>query len=815
MKISATSAYCILDMVGGALLTKGGDITLSYLLETPEAYTLDIPDIEQRHGELYRAFQFIRNGYIHKQDVFLRQQFKSEYIISGDSYIQTAEKKHFNGREYLHHFCILSFTLSGLVSMDKSYQENPISYREHLTKADRDKLAEFMDCVESAVSIIRNMRNTSIRELSTSEVKQHLFRYVNGFFDDDGLRDVQFSDKLQIGEKTGYFFAICDERYLPETVKTHVTDTTIQDANSSLYMAMLERLGIHLLCSHVINQIWQFEGMKYRNELAERVKNFGRYREYDKGIKQKYENLAAYETSILNEENILCRTHFNIMLLEDSSMILNKCVEQVKNIFTNAGFKYYIPSYEGLYNIYVGSILGRETNLDSEYMYLTDLRSSLCLNVNYTTYKNDDEGILFNERIYQTPLKKDIWDAKKKRIQARNSIIVASTGGGKSVTSLNIIQQMIEQGYKIIVVEFGKSFYQLAQLYKQQSLHVDYDGTHPLGINPFYVEKGGKPDGEKIRTLVDLVLKFWRIRSIVEDTAQVVSLTKILKQYYEDTTSGQSFPNFYNYVKEQGKALYERLNILPEYFDLNSFLHVCSEFMEGGFYENVCKHSELENEMKSRDFIVFELTRIKKDPFLVSIIMSILFDTIESKILSDRSVRGMLVFDEYAESQTIKDTFSGADVHSTVAFCYQKLRKENGAVTTIIQSPAQLPDNEFTKGIIANTQLLYVLPANEVVYDQTIEAFHIKNASHVNLMKSIRNDFSSSRPYSEVFIRFGDNYATALRLELSPEKLLAFQTDGEKWAALQGIYDKSGDMSAAIEEYKQLKKKRYENENSM
>ncbi|MCS3273414.1 hypothetical protein NXV08_00275 (plasmid) [Bacteroides fragilis] len=86
-----------------------------------------------------------------------------------------------------------------------------------------------------------------------------------------------------------------------------------------------------------------------------------------------------------------------------------------------------------------------------------------------------------------------------------------------------------------------------------------------------------------------------------------------------------------------------------------------------------------------------------------------------AKILSDRSVRGTLVFDEYAESQAIRDTFSGADIHSTVAFCYQKLRKENGAVTTIIQSPAQLPDNEYTKGIIAYTQILYVLPANEVV----------------------------------------------------------------------------------------------------
>ena len=434
--------------------------------------------------------------------------------------------------------------------------------------------------------------------------------------------------------------------------------------------------------------------------------------------------------------------------------------------------------------------------------------------INYTTFRSDKEGILFNDRLFQAPVRKDIWDASKKRIPARNMIVAASTGGGKSVVSLNIIQQCIEQNYKLIVVEFGKSFYQLSQLYKDKSLHIDYDGTSPLGINPFYTG-GVQPDNEKIKTLVNLVLKFWRTKSIMEDTKQVVSLTKIIRQYYEDKTDGHSFPDFYDYVRQQGHNLYDRLNILPEYFDIDSFLHVCSEFMPGGFYENVCRHSPLENDMQNRDFIVFELTKIKKDPFLISVIMTILFDTIENKILSDRSVRGMLIFDEYAESQSIKDTFSGADIHSTVAFCYQKLRKENGAVGTIVQSMAQLPDNEYTKGIIANTQLLYVLPANEVVYDQTIEAFHIKNRSHINLMKSIRNDFTGTRPYSEIFLRFMDNYATVVRLELSPEKLLAFQTDGEKWNRLQEIYREVGSLETAIEQYKQLKHKDYETDFSM
>lgn len=78
MKIAAAQAYCILDTVGSAILTKSGDISVVCLMELPEAYSLDTADLEQRHNEFFRAFQYVRNGFIHKQDIFLRRKFKSD-----------------------------------------------------------------------------------------------------------------------------------------------------------------------------------------------------------------------------------------------------------------------------------------------------------------------------------------------------------------------------------------------------------------------------------------------------------------------------------------------------------------------------------------------------------------------------------------------------------------------------------------------------------------------------------------------------------------------------------------------------------------
>lgn len=51
-----------------------------------------------------------------------------------------------------------------------------------------------------------------------AEIKQHVFRYVNGFHDDEGLRDIQCADMIRIGQKKGVFFSVCDERYPAWTV---------------------------------------------------------------------------------------------------------------------------------------------------------------------------------------------------------------------------------------------------------------------------------------------------------------------------------------------------------------------------------------------------------------------------------------------------------------------------------------------------------------------------------------------------------------------------------------------------------------------
>lgn len=811
MNVSTAQAYSILAVLDGAVLNKDGSLTVAYTLQNPEAYSFDEEILNIRHDDFFRAFKYMpNNSFVHKQDVFLKKKYASETLIKGNSFISKAERKHFKDREYLEHECVLAFTLTGLASLEKSYIENPIAYKKLLAKKDKETLSDFLDGVEQAVIIINNMVNTSIKKMDDDKLQHYLLRFVNGFVDDDGLRDIRFSDKLEIGHAKGSFFSISDETYLPDEIPVFTKDTTLPIANSSLVMAFQEKIGVHILCNHIYNQILFFEGdKKLRSELDQRVRLYGRHQKFSQSIESSYQKLKEFEKDVITDEALLCRAHFNIMVWDENPETLEKAQKTIKEALSLNDIRYYDPSHEGLRNIFLGSIIGREAKLVKAYWILTDLATALTLLIHYSVFQNDEEGVLFHDRLFQVPIRKDIWDAKKKRINARNALIVASTGGGKSATVLNIVQQLIEEKYKVIVVEFGRSFEQLCKLYPEVSTHIDYDGQTPLGINPFFIETGTNITIDKLKTLTTIVLKFWRVKG--DNANQNVSLTKIVGDYYAHVFTGHSFPDFYSYVKDNYEAIFSRQEISPEHFDTKSFLHVCSEFMLGGVYENVCKTSgSNEDKIRSKDFVLFEMTKIKKDPFLVSLVMSILFDTIENKILSDRSTRGILIFDEYAETQSMVDDFSGEDVHRTAAFCYQKLRKENGAVWAIVQSPAQLPANEYTRGIIANTQLLYVLPTNEVVYDDVIELFSIKNKSHINLMRSIKNNFSGKRPHSEIFMRFADSYATVSRLEFSEEKFLAFQTDGEDWQKLSDDFKKTQNMETSINN---LQKEKYENSN--
>ncbi|MFV0331949.1 MAG: VirB4 family type IV secretion system protein [Dysgonomonas sp.] len=771
-----------IGFIDNTIIGKSGTLSLLFRVEETPCYSIDKDTFEDIHQIYFNAFSRFKNHVIvHKQDIYVRKKYDGKQI-TGDSFISQAEQKHFDGRDYLEHTCYISFSLTNIEGLEESYLRNPFSYKSDIDQRSMEQLNSFLEDVKTVTTQLQQIQKLVITELSKDEVLSYIFQYRNGFYFDSIRNDLKVSDYITDGSKKGVFFCIDEAECLPDSISTEREDTSLLKGNNQLFCSYLETLGVELPYTHIVNQIWKFSEV-FKVDFSLKVKQFGQHREFEKDIKRQYELLNDLETELSNEKNIICKYAFNVFLWEESRLF-EKAEEKIKSELRLRDIKAYIPKYNSLYNVFLGSLIGNENKLDEDYFFLSDMQSSLALMVHTSTFKDDDKGVRFNERLNLRPFVVDLWNSPQgNTIAARNGIIIASTGGGKSVLALNIAQQYVEQGYKVVIVEFGSSFKQLTQLYPDKGLHIDYDKNTPLGINPFFVPNDEEPDSDKIITLSHFILKFMRDKELKDDAKQEVSLKSLLTAYYK-TTGEKNFKTFYKWIEANKEDIFFLYGIRKEFFDVDTFLHVCKDFLDGGSYENVVKENEFSQQIFEKDLIVFELTRIKNDKFLVSVVVSIIMDVIQTKLL-DRSSKGLLLFDEYAEVQTVKDDFSGDDMHANVAFCYQKIRKENGSVFTVLQTPDQLRDDEFSRGIISNTQLLFVLPTTETVYDAVIRKFNIKTQSHINLMKSLQNNFKSGEKYSEVFLRILDKDAIVLRLNLSPEKFLAFQTDGDTWSKLQ------------------------------
>ncbi|WP_075344130.1 TraG/VirB4 family ATPase [Tenacibaculum agarivorans] len=802
--ITSEAAYSILNIKGNAILSKNGDISLLYFMQNPEPYSISEKILDDRLAAFSVALRnaMPEDSYFLKQDICIEKRYNPNFHYYDDSYLSQAQKHHLNNRFYTDHTCVLVFTISNLRSLETAYQSKPLSYKEALEKNDKERFYAFHQSVTSGIGVLNGLKETLVSEMQENEVRFYVDRFVNGFAEEGALVDLSFTEHSFVGSKKYEFFALSDGSYFPEEYSNVVKDTSLRRRNVTLKRGFMDDLGVYFPYNHIYNQLLYFEGNKrLRDELEQRKSKFGKHQKYSGSILRTFKRLSEYQENVIEGDLTLVKSHFNVMLFHEDKERLLEAKRKLRDIFSNKDMTYYSPSFEGAENLFIGSIPGRASLLSKSYFFLSDLETSLGLFTNYSDFKDDQEGIVLFDRIHNKPFLRDTVGRSRTGGHAKNFCIVAPTEGGKSSLAQDLVNQHLQNNTKIVYVEFGESAANLTKLYPEQSVQIKFTSNTPLGINPFDIDPNTIEPSQLV-SLNQIILKYWRLNMDARKDSNLNSaIVKLISDYYENYSGEDySFPSFYNYVKQHYVDIAARREIPKGSFDLESFLNVCVHFLPGEMYANICApNPEIEGSIKEKDLIVFELTEIKEDPFMISLIYTILQDTVNEKIIKDRNIRGGLIYDEYGETVMIQDDYTGEAIHPTVAYGFQKFRKSNAFIGIILQTTKQLPPDQYTKGIISNTQLLYVLPSTNVVYNAIAEDFEITDQEHIDLMRSIENNFTGALPrYSEVFIRFLEKYAVVGRLEFSKQKLYAFQTDGADWQYLTDDYKVTKDMPSSI-----------------
>ncbi|RDK89160.1 TraG family conjugative transposon ATPase [Marinirhabdus gelatinilytica] len=794
-KINLSAYNPIADIQDNIIFANNGNVVICFKGNLPEIYSLSATDFEDIHGAWFQALKSLPVGtVVHKQDIYLKKSYSSRQLPN-TTFLEKATHEYFKGREYIEHKCFLFFILTKNKALNNSKYVNPFrKVSKGIVQQLDDNVNSFIGSVSDSISFINNSRKMEFVPLKAEEIQDLTTGYFNGFnegYDTDILLE---KSNMNIGENHFDALAINSELCFGESVQSSKTNERFTSDDFVFHQGFIDGLGLTLNENHIVNQILYLDDkQKWRKLLDKKIEELNKSSNFGSQNKVVLGKIQHILDQINADDNArIIRGHLNIVFWSKDVSELGKIGSKIKTEFKELDIIPYYPRGEERKNYILNSYCCFSSNFSNSDLYVTDLKHALCLFINNTNYKSDATGIIFNDREHNIPVLKDVWDERKKRIKARNFAIFAPTGEGKSFLANNILRQYFESGVRLVIIDLGGSYTKFAKLYSRKYTVLRYESGKNLGINPFYISDTNDLTPERLEDLS--VFLFELFASDLKVTkAQSVSIKKILRYYYKNTPENHSLDSFYHFIESNQGSLLKQLKIHPDYFNITNFLHIMSEYVGDGLYSFLFEVSEDQTyKIEDKRLIVFELDEVKDNKEILSVMLKLIKSAIQRTIWKNRAEKGIILFDEFAKQLKFEN------VLESVEFYYQAIRKQNGAIGIILQSINQLPNNSTSASILENTQVIYSLN-NEKGYTELVKRLNL--SSHdLNQLKSIKNNLSGPRKYTEMFIKIGKE-SNIFRLEVPKEVFAAYLTDGQENEEIMRLYEKHQNMEKAITEY--------------
>ncbi len=782
----------IADIQEHVVFAANGNVIFCYSIDYPEIFSLSEKYFDEIHTTWTQALKNLPSGtVVHKQDIFLKEKYTAQ-ALSESSFLSKATHDYFKGREYINHSGYLFITYTQNKALNNPKLVNPFTkFQANTVTALDNNLKEFSTHVDDVANYINNSRIFKVHPLDKDTISRLSFFYMNGF-QDDVLTDTVLEKDITIGDDYFEFLTVQHEMDFLGDVASCSVDKKFSTDDFSFHQGFIDEFGIKLFANHIVNQIiylddkqrWRNFLDKKREELS-KARNFGSLNEV---MLKRVETVIDF---INKDDNArIIRGNLNIMYWDKERNELEKTASKIKSLFKDIDI---IPNYpKGVekINYFLNNHFCFSSHLGN--LYVMDLKSALCMSIQSSNYKSDDVGIVFNDRLYNLPVLKDVWDEEKKRIKARNFAVFAPTGEGKSFLANHVLRQFYEDGVRLAIIDLGGSYTKLSLLYPNDCIIIRYESGKSLGINPFYITGDETVTPAFIEDLSVFLFELYLPQKIAEKE-QEVALKKIIKTYYEHVTNNHGLPGFYYFIKDNKAVLLEELEILDKYFVLDDFLHVMSEYVEGGLYAFLFEQTEdTSYQFEDKKIVVFELDDVQDNKELLAVMLKLIKVAISRTIWKNKSEKGIILFDEFAKQLKFPN------VLSSVEFYYQAIRKQEGAIGIILQSVNQLPQNDTSASILENTQVIYSL-YNEKGYDSLQERLKLSSHDLIQL-KSLRSSREGEQKYTEIFIKIGKQ-SNVFRLEVPKEVFAAYLTDGADYEQMMQHYAETQDMEKTIKEF--------------
>lgn len=629
------SKFPLLSVEHDCIISKDADITVAYRVDLPELFTVTNTEYEAIHSAWTKAIKVLPEySVIHKQDWFVKENYKPATDKEDMSFLSRSFERHFNERPFLNHTCFLFLTKTTKDRMRMQSNFSSLCRGYIIPKeVNKETALRFMEAVGQFERIVNDSGFITLTRLTSDEITgtKNEPGLVEKYFalsldDTTCLEDMDLgADGLRIGDKTVCLHTISDVEDLPGTVGTDMRYEKLSTDRSDCRLSFAAPVGLLLSCDHVYNQyIFLDDSAENLRKFEKSARNMQSLSKYSRGNQINKEWIDKY----LNEAHSFgltsVRAHFNVMAWSDDE-------EELKNIRNDVGSQLALMECKPRHNtvdvatLYWAAMPGNAGDFPSEESFYTFIEPALCFFTEETNYKSSPSpfGIKMCDRVSGKPIHVDISDLPMKQgiITNRNKFILGPSGSGKSFFTNHMCRQYWEQGTHIVLVDTGNSYQGLCNFINRRTngedgVYFTYTEKNPISFNPFYTDDGVF-DIEKRESIKTLIMTLWKRDNEPPTRSEEVALSNAVSLYIEriqiDESMIPSFNTFYEFVKLDYAAIIDAKRVREKDFDLANLLNVLEPYYKGGEYDFLL-NSEKQLDLLSKRFIVFEIDAIKGAP---------------------------------------------------------------------------------------------------------------------------------------------------------------------------------------------------------
>ena len=787
-----------------AILSKQGDVTVAFKVDLPEIFTLSDQEYEAFHHGWIKAIKVLpKHSVMHKQDWFTENKHAANFTGEDQSFLSRSSERFFNERPYLDHECYIMLTKK---PANRKISSSIFSNLLRRTIVPEETLLpkHFHDFLNHAGQFERILSDSGfmkLARLNNDELIVLIEKYMNLQTPGENfvLRDIEFENKLQVGEQHLQLYTMSDAENVPALCGSRINYDKYSTDRTKFSVGFASPIGQLLPCNHIYNQYIFIEDVQKTLQKLEskrlRLQSLSAYSRENAIAKEATDNFL---NEAIGEQRLPVRAHFNLIAWTDDIEKLKELRNLCSSALTQMDATPKMET-EGAPQIFWAGIPGNEADFPMNDCFDTFSPQASCflnLETNYRTSLSP-VGIRMGDRLTGHPVHVDISDEPMEKgiCTNRNKFILGPSGSGKSFFTNHMVRSYYEQGTHIVLVDVGHSYRGLCELVK--GYYFTYSETKPIKFNPFYIGEGDVLDTEKKESIKTLLLALWKKDNETFNRSEYVALSNALQLYFEKLQASDLFPcfnTFYEFLRDEFVQVLTTDKVKEKDFDISNFLYVLRPYYKGGEFDYLLNATE-NLELLHQRFIVFELDNIKDHPILFPVVTIIIMEVFISKMRKMKGIRKMILIEE-AWKAIAKEGMA-----EYIKYLFKTVRKFFGEAIVVTQDVEDIISSPVVKqAIINNSDCKILLDQSKYQnkFDQIQELLGLTEKEKA-LVLSINKANDPSKKYKEVFISLGGTLSKVYRTEVSPEEYLAYTTEEkEKMKVQQAAERFGGDIEKGI-----------------